>query len=139
MIVRHALQLQTPMSTAAMITVLSRITVHDFDLYFFIFGVFFEIVKHDVEVGGSHWVDEYATGGVFGFGTGMDTDALSFGYFLNDGQQSLELRRPRAVEGVCPSRNDEVDILDSRVRVGAFADGEGDSSVNGFAFLVLSG
>ena len=122
-----------------MITALSRITVHDFDLYFFIFGVFFEIVKHDVEVGSSHWVDEYTTCGVFGFGTGMDTDTFSFGHFLNDGQQFLELRRPCAVEGVCPSRNDEVGILDSRVRVGAFADGECDSSVNGFAYLVLAG
>ena len=73
------------MSTAAMITALSRITVHDFDLYFFIFGVFFDIVKHDVEVGGSHWVDEYTTGGVFGFGAHMDADAISFGHFLNDG------------------------------------------------------
>ena len=139
MIVRHALQLQTPIVTAAMITALSRITVHDFDLYFFIFGVFFEIVKHDVEVGGSHGVDEYTTGGVFGFGSGVNTDTLSFWHFLNDRQQFLELRRPRAVEGICPSRNDEVDILDSRVRVGAFTDGESDSSVNGFAHLVLAG
>ena len=70
-----------------MSTALSTTTnrISDFDLYFFIFGVFFDIVKHDVEVGGSHGVDEYATCGVLGFGTGVNADTLSIGHFLNDG------------------------------------------------------
>jgi hypothetical protein len=69
----------------------------------------------------------------------MNPDAFSFGYFLNDGKQFLELGRPRSVEGVCPCRNDKVGILDSRVREGSLADWESDGSVNGFAYLALAG
>ena len=76
---------------------------------FFIFSVFIDLTLDGREcVGG----DEYASGGVLGYGAHMDADTGAFGYVTYLGHELFEARRPRAAEGVRACRDDVVGILE---------------------------
>ena len=70
-----------------MVTALSAIIINDTNKYFFIvFGVLIKRVSffcggdQSFEDHHRHMVDEYASGGVLGFGSHMYADAVPFGY-----------------------------------------------------------
>ena len=131
--VLQALQLQTPTNMAAMIAALSSITISDFDLYFFIFVIFFYIVKQYIQVRQAGVFDEDTTCGVFGLRAHVNADAFTVGNVLHERQELLELRRPRAVERIGAGGDDEVRVLERRVLKRFLLEGEGNRARHRFA------
>ena len=115
-IVRHALQLQTPVVRAAMNKALKSKVLHDFDLCFFI--LIFQLVKQTINICHARYIEQDAAFGVFGFRAHVDANACAVGDVLYLGQELTELRRPCDLNGVCAGRNDEVRVFECRLREG---------------------
>ena len=67
----------------------------DLDVEVFIVVPFFELFDEYFEVGEGFEVDEDAAFAMFGFGTEVDTDALTVGYVTYLRHHLAEPRRPR--------------------------------------------
>ena len=137
-IVRHALQLQTPITTAAIIRALSRITVHDFDLNFLIFVEFVNTVKQYIEVCHAGHVGQYASFGVFGYRAFVNADAFAVGNITNERQVLFELGRPGTFERVSAGRDEEVRVLECLGATRLFLEGEDKGSRHCFARRAIS-
>ena len=96
--VLQALQLQTPMVTAASTVTKISTRLNDFDRCFLIVLLVFEYYGTKFIFVVSAY--KYAAAGVFGFSTAMYSDTFSAGYVFEYRQHSFEARAHRDVNGV---------------------------------------
>ena len=136
--VLQALQLQTPLVTAASVTALSRITVNDFDTCFFIFVIVFYIVKHYIQIANCSKVGQDTSLAVLRFGAHMDTDTCTFRDVLDLRESLFEFRRPCPFERVCSRWDEEVGVFKRWIGEGAFSDRECECAIYRFSFLTLA-
>ena len=127
--VLQALQLQTPTTTLSRISNVNK----NFFIFFEHLVAFGNAVKQYIQVRHAGVFDKDTSFAVFGLRAHVNADAFTVRNVLYERQELLEFRRPSAVEGVCPSRNDEVRVLKRRVLKRFLLEGEGNRARHRFA------
>ena len=130
-IVRHALQLQTPTTTLSRINDINK-------NFFFIIVEFVNTVKQYIEVCHAGYVGEDTSLRVFGYSALMDTDAFAVWNFANERQEFLELGRPGTFERVSAGRDDVVRVLEGWCATLPLLEGEDKGSRHCFARRAIS-
>ena len=74
--------------------------------------------------------EENTSGGVRGFGAGMDTDAFPVGDLIDKGHKLLKLGRPSVFERVFARRDEVIEIFDGAESVGVTFSDDIDMAVN---------